>query len=87
MRPDTFAFSGAECVVALCHLGFAVLRREPGRTLLRGAGSLVVVPDSLVLPAEAVDAIVREARVPYDALLRVLVDLPTQPDLPCVDAV
>jgi len=81
VRSDTFSLSGAECVVALCQLGFAVVRREVGATLLGRAGHVVVVPDRLVLPASALDGILSAADVSYGALLRVLDDLPTQPEL------
>ena len=81
-RPDTFAISGAECVFALSELGFVVVRREPGRTILRNGRSMVIVPDRLVLPRMVLEAIVERAKVSHGALLSVLEDLPTQPELP-----
>jgi hypothetical protein len=86
MQSDSFAVSGAECVVALCQLGLVVARREPGRTILRSGQSIVVVPDLLVLPATVFDTIVDCARVSHAALLSVLEDLPTQPELRCLEA-
>ena len=86
VRRDTFSISGAECVVALCQLGFVVAQREPGRTVLCSRRSLVIVPDHLELPADVLDAIVGGARVSHADLLRAIADLPTQPDLPCLSA-
>jgi hypothetical protein len=86
VRESTFSISGAECVVALCQLGFVVAQREPGRTVLCSRRSLVIVPDRLELPPDVLDAIVVGARVSHDTLLRALEDLPTQPDLPCLGA-
>ena len=82
VRPDTFSLSGAECVVALCQLGFAIVRRDGGTTLLGRAGHVVVVPNRLELPASALDSILSAADLTYGALLGVLDDLPTQPELP-----
>lgn len=84
-RPDTFAISGAECVVALCQLGFAVVRRDAGRTVLRSMRSTVIVPDRLVLPRSVLESIVVRAQISYGALLRALEDLPTQPELAVLD--
>ena len=82
VRSDSFSLSGAECVVALCELGFAIVQRQAGATLLGRAGHVVVVPDRVVLPSSALDGILSAADVSYGAMLRVLEDLPTQPELP-----
>ncbi len=86
IRSDTFAVSGAECVIALCQMGFEVARREPGRTLLRRASSIVLVPDLLVLPSVLLDRILEGADVSYAALFAAIEDLQTQPELRCVEA-
>jgi hypothetical protein len=78
---DTFALSGNECVVALCQLGFSVARRGPGLTILRSARRMVLVPDMLVLPKEALDAILAEADLSFQSLVRVLDEIPTNPEL------
>jgi hypothetical protein len=84
-RSDTFALSGAECALALRQLGFDVVHREPGRTLLQRRRHLVIVPDVLVLPASVLDAIIEGADVSYEALLSAVEDAPTQTELRCVD--
>jgi hypothetical protein len=83
---ESFAISGAECVVALCSLGFAVIQREPGRTLLRSDGHLAVVPDRIRLPPAALDTILRDADVSYLTLLRAISDPPTEPELRVLEA-
>jgi hypothetical protein len=85
-RSDTFALSGAECVVALCALGFAVVRRQPGGTILREGSHLVVVPDLLILPGHVLDTIIASADVSYASLLGAVEDLPTQPELSVIEA-
>jgi hypothetical protein len=78
---ETFSLSGAECVIALCELGFEVARRQPGLTMLRKERRIVLVPDVLVLPKRMVDAILADAGVSLYALLHVLDEIPTNPDV------
>jgi hypothetical protein len=80
-RPDHFALSGAECVIALCSLGFAVVRRQPGRTILRRGKHLVFVPDHLSLPTAVLDTILAQAEISCASLLDAIEDLPTEPEL------
>jgi hypothetical protein len=67
-------------------LGFIVVAREPGRTLLRSGRHVVIVPDFLRLPTTALDAILREADVSYPTLLRAIDELPTEPELRVLEA-
>jgi hypothetical protein len=85
-RSDCVNLSGAECVVALWQLGFRIVRREAGRTVLRRGQRLLVVPDVLELPSAVLDRIMDEADVSYSALLRVLEELPTLPELTVLEA-
>ena len=78
---DTFALSGSECVVALCGLGFEVVRRQPGLTMLRRNRRLVLVPDVLILPKSLLDAILTDADLSFAALISALDDVPTNPKL------
>jgi hypothetical protein len=78
---DTFALSGNECVVALCELGFEIVRRQPGLTMLQKERRLVLVPDVLVLPKTLLDSILAEADLTYFSLLLALDEIPTNPDL------
>jgi hypothetical protein len=86
IRSRSATLSGAECVIALWQLGFEILRREPGRTILRGGHRFVVVPDVLVLPAEVLDRIIVEADVSYGALLRAIEEVPTEPEISVLEA-
>ena len=85
-RSETFALSGTECVVALGQLGFVVTRREPGQTVMRRLGRIVVVPDVLELKSTLLDRILRDADLSYGALLRAIDELPTDPELCVVEA-
>jgi hypothetical protein len=78
---DTFSLSGVECVIALCGLGFEVMRRQPGLTILRNDRRIVLVPDILVLPRSVLDVILDEADLSFSALMRVLDEIPTNPEL------
>lgn len=84
-RTDTFAVSSAECVLALGQLGFVVLRREAGRTVLASERAIVTVPDVLVVSPDLLRSILATARVSYDAFTRKLEELTTQPELTCLD--
>jgi hypothetical protein len=85
-RSDTFALSGAECVLALCALGFTVVRRQPGGTILRAGSHVLVVPDMLILPTRVLDTIIADADVSYSTLLGAVEDLPTEPELSVIEA-
>jgi hypothetical protein len=75
---ESFTISGAECVVALCALGFGVAKRLPGKTLVCTARKVITVPDSLRLPPRTLVGILRAAGVSYLALVRVLDPHPTE---------
>jgi hypothetical protein len=80
-RADSFEVSGAECVIALARLGFQIVRRQTGATLLRCRQHFVLVPDLLRLPATILDRILAEADISYAALLQCIEELPTEPEL------
>lgn len=80
-RSNTFTLSGAECVVALSALGFEIVRREPGRTIMRTRGRIVVIPDLLVLPSTMLDAILASAEVSALEFFRYVEEMPTEPEL------
>jgi hypothetical protein len=82
-----FEISGAECVIALSALGFVVVRRQPGRTLLQRKGQLVFVPDYLKLPGPVLTKIVTEAGLDYASLFAAMDELPTEPDLQVLDCI
>ena len=54
--------SAATCVDRLCELGFKVLRRAPGMSLLKLGDRLVIVPDVTIEP-EMLRAVLRSADV------------------------
>jgi hypothetical protein len=85
VRSDRFALSGAECAFALCSLGFVVVRRQPGRTIMRRGAHLVFVPDRLSLPTSVLDRILQEADVPFAALIAAIEELPTEPELHIIE--
>ncbi len=85
-RSDTFTLSGSECVGALCALGFEVVRREEGRTILRTRGRIVIVPDLLVLPTTVLDAILASAEVSWLDIFRIVEEIPTEPELSVLEA-
>ena len=76
---DNIALSGVECVIGLCALGFAVVERHAGETILRRKDQLVLVPDHLNLPASVLGRILEQAEVTADALLDAIDELPTEP--------
>jgi hypothetical protein len=76
-----FGLSGAECAEALQHLGLDVVQAHDGATVLRRGTRLVVVPDACVLPAPLLHEILACANVSLDDVLRVLDDIPTEPEL------
>jgi hypothetical protein len=80
-RAEHFTLSGAECVIALITLGFAVLRRAPGRTILRRREQLVFVPDFLELPNSVLNQILTQTGLDHASLLAAIDDLPTMSDL------
>jgi hypothetical protein len=86
-RADHFEVSGAECVIALSALGFVVVRRNPGQTILRRKGQFVLVPDYLRLPRPILTQIVTDAGLDYASLFATMDELPTETDLPILDAV
>jgi hypothetical protein len=71
--------SGAECVSALLLDGFRIRSRTPGATTLMRGSKLVVVPDTLILPAKVLDAILSSAEVSYETFLELISEEPTQP--------
>jgi hypothetical protein len=68
-------------VIALARLGFEIVRRQTGSTLLRCRNHLVVVPDLLRLPTAILDRILDQADISYAVLLRCIEELPTDPEL------
>jgi hypothetical protein len=85
-RQETFSLSGSECVIALCQLGFAVMRRLPGRTVLTQRGRFVIVPDVLTLPTKLLDSILLEADLSFATLVRALDEVPTNPELTVMES-
>ena len=81
-RPDSFSLSGIECAFGLRELGFALVSREAGRSVLRRGDHVIVVPDVLTLPMEVLDEILTRAEVSYEALVRAVGMVTTQPELP-----
>lgn len=83
---EDMTISGAECVAALCLAGFEVTNRDAGAVTLRGrGGQVVVVPDTIVLPQEMLDGLLEDAALSHERFLRLLSEMPTQPDLAALD--
>jgi hypothetical protein len=80
-RGESFTISGAECVVALCALGFGVAKRLPGRTIVCTERKRITVPDLVRLPRPALTGILRAAGVTYSTLVRALDERPTESEL------
>lgn len=80
---DDLEISGLECVSALVLAGFRARRRGSGGTTLERDGTVVIVPDTLVLPANVLDAILTEAAISHERFLELLAEEPTQPELGC----
>ena len=83
---EHFALSGVECVLGLCALGFVVVHRHAGKTLLRRDGQIVFVPDHLLLPVSILDRILEQAEVTASALFEALDEQPTEPALVVYDS-
>jgi hypothetical protein len=77
---ESFVISGAECVVALCALGFAVVARHAGGTTLRCWAQLTVVPDDLALSPTVLNGILLDAGLSVLTLVRALDLVPTDPE-------
>jgi hypothetical protein len=73
------AVSAAECVDALLLAGFAVVERTDDSTVLRRDLRVVAIRDSQLLGAEALEALLRAAGVPYTEFLDRLAETPTEP--------
>src|SRR4051812_3998364 len=84
-RSETFAISSAECVLALGQMGFVVVRREPGNTVLASERAIVRVPDVLVVSPDLLGGILVTARVSHADFFQVLEELTTQQELKCLD--
>ena len=73
------AVSGAECVEALVLDGFTVRSRSDAAVVLERDMRVVVVPDTAMLAPEELEAVLRDAAIPYDAFLDLLSETPTDP--------
>jgi hypothetical protein len=73
--------SGAECVLALILGGFKVRRRAPGSTVLERGPHVVIVPDSLVLAPNVLEAILSDAELTHETFLELVSEEPTMPDV------
>lgn len=78
-----FSISGAECVEALCTVGFRVRRRTAGRTVLARGERLVVIPDALVLPGRLLDDILEQAGVSPESFRTLVGDIPVDSSIVC----
>ena len=78
---EAIEISGAECVLALLFGGFEVRKRAPGSTVLSRGTRVVIVPDSLVLAPNVLEAILSDADLTHQKFLDLVSDEPTLPEL------
>lgn len=75
------AVSGAECVEALLLARFVVRSRSDSAFVLERESRVVVVPDVPMLTPEDLATLLRDAGLPYEDLLDLLSESPTDPDV------
>lgn len=78
---DNLAISGRECVIALTTVGFSVVRRTEGSTVLRRGDQLAIVPDTLVIANAVLDRILDVADLTIERLVFLISEAPTMRDL------
>jgi hypothetical protein len=75
------AVSPQECIDALRLAGFSVVERSERSTVLRRDRREVEVFDADLIDAEELEALLKNAGLPYTEFLELLSRTPTQPDL------